>query len=153
MLVTEKLPDTPSVLVRGAVAVGRLAGAWRQRQRVRDQDAFVLLWKEAWVQGCETAWAGRPSYVPSGLSEPQRAAWSAGWTWAQTQPNRRRAASRMWPRNGRRSADARLVRAAKGGAAGLVVFAATRWLMAKARGTVPSTGALPSERLEPPPSE
>ncbi len=93
----------------------------------------MVLWKKAWVQGCESAWAGRPAGVPSGLSEQQRAAWRAGWTWAQTQPDRRRATSQIWLRNGRRSADARLVRAAKGGAAGLVVYAATRWLMGKTR--------------------
>lgn len=133
MIVTEQPRDNSSILVRGAVIVGRIAGNWRQRQRVRDQDAFVRLWKEAWVEGCETAWAARPASVPAGLSESQRAAWKAGWTWAQTQPDRRRATSQVWLRNGRRSADARLVRAAKGGAAGLVVFAATKWLMAKTR--------------------
>jgi hypothetical protein len=133
VIVTEKPRENPSLLVRGAVLIGRIAGGWRQRQRVRDQDAFVQLWKDAWVQGCETAWAGHQAAVPAGLSEPQRAAWRAGWTWAQTQPDRRRSTSQIWPRNGRRSADARLVRAAKGGAAGLVVFAATRWLMGQSR--------------------
>jgi hypothetical protein len=133
--VTDKPQDNGSMLVRGAVLVGRLAGGWRQRQRARVQDAFVLLWKEAWVQGCETAWAGLPASAPSGLAEPQRAAWTAGWTWAQTQPNRRQAANeKNWTRQKRRSADVpKLRRAVKGGAAGLVVFAAARWLMGRSR--------------------
>ena len=144
---TEKPRDKPSILVRGAVLAGQMAGAWRQRQRALAQDAFVLQWKEAWVQGCETAWAGQPPALPSGLNESQRAAWTAGWRWAQTQPDRRHPSSEPWVRNGRRRADVpRLVRAAKGGAAGLVVFAATRWLMVRSR-----TGTKRRPQSPPPP--
>jgi hypothetical protein len=133
--------DKPPLLIRGAVFAGRLAGSWRQRQRAREQDAFVQLWKESWVEGCETAWAGRPQSTPLRLSGPQRAAWTAGWTWAQTQPNRRQSSSSGgWGHRGRRSADVpRLMRAARGGAAGLVVFAAAKWLFGRhpARGSQP----------------
>jgi hypothetical protein len=132
--VTEKPPGKTSMLVRTAEFAGQIAGAWRQRQQAKAQDAFVLQWKEAWVRGCESSWAGQPSAAPKQLSDSQRAAWTAGWTWAQTQPNRRHSSTAKATRHGRRSADApRLVRAAKGGAAGLVMFAATRWLIARSR--------------------
>ena len=132
---TEKQSDNTSVLVRGAILAGRISGSWRHRQRARAQDAFVLVWKRAWVQGCEAAWAGRSSLPPAEMGERQRAAWAAGWLWAQTQPDRRRVSRDSWRLGGRRSADAQrpLVRAAKGGAVGLIVYAATRWLMGARR--------------------
>jgi hypothetical protein len=118
------------------VFAGRWAGTWRHRQRAREQDAFVALWKEAWVQGCQAAWADRPSLVPPEMTDPLRSAWTAGWTWAQTQPDRRRGSLGAWKLRGRRSSDVQrpLARAVKGGAAGLVVFAAARWLMGARRG-------------------
>jgi hypothetical protein len=135
MAVILKPSDSRSVLVRGASLAGRLTGTWRHRQRARAQDAFVLVWKKAWVQGCEAAWAGRSSFAPAEMGERQQAAWTAGWTWAQTQPDRRRDVRDSWKLGGRRSSDAQrpLVRAAKGGAVGLVVFAAARWLMGPRR--------------------
>jgi hypothetical protein len=140
--VIEKPRDTTSVLERGASFAGRLAGSWRHRQRARAQDAFVMLWKEAWVQGCEAAWAGRLSSEAAAMGERQRAAWTAGWTWAQTQPDRRQAFRNSWQAGGRRSGDGQrpLVRAAKGGVVGLVVFAAARWVMGR-RASTKSTSA------------
>jgi hypothetical protein len=133
--VTEKQSENKSVLVRGAILAGRISGSWRHRQRARAQDAFVLVWKRAWVQGCEAAWAGRSSLPPAEMGERQRAAWAAGWLWAQTQPDRRRASLDSWRRGGRRSTDAQrpLVRAAKGGAMGLIVLGVTRWLLGARR--------------------
>ncbi|MQA29857.1 MAG: hypothetical protein GEU82_08465 [Luteitalea sp.] len=144
---TRKPRDSTSILVRSAIFVGRIAGTWRRRQHARDQDAFVTLWKEAWVQGCEAAWAGRPLSAPAGLSDPQGAAWTAGWRWAQTQPDRRRPSLTGSKLGGRRTADTPrpLVRAAKGGAAGLVVFAAARWLMGARRSAAGGSQADPPQ--------
>jgi hypothetical protein len=133
--VRQTSPGNTSILVRAAEFAGHLAGTWRQRQRARAQDAFVGLWKEAWVQGCESAWAGGRPEVPRRLNGTQRAAWTAGWTWAQKQPDRRQSSREIAKVGGRRRADIRrpLVNAAKGGAAGLLAFAAARWLMGARR--------------------
>jgi hypothetical protein len=148
MVVRQKQGDSRSVLLRGAILAGRITGTWRHRQHARAQDAFVLVWKKAWVQGCEAAWAGRSSSPPAEMGERQRAAWGAGWTWAQTQPDRRRVSRDNWKQGGRRSADAQrpLVRAAKGGAVGLIVFAAARWLMGARRSSTESS----SSQVRPP---
>jgi hypothetical protein len=123
--------EDKSMLVRGAVAVGRTLGSWQQRRIAAAQDAYVESWKAAWTEGCNASWAGDPVTAIPFRQGPQRDAWMAGWNWAQTQPDRRdpSRADSNGPAALRRNAERRrhLVSAAKGGALSLTVYAAARW--------------------------
>ena len=69
-----------------AVRVGQVLAAWRRRRAVAKQDAFVLRWKTAWAEGYHDARQGVPrTTVPYGQDD-QRAAWLAGWQWAENHP-------------------------------------------------------------------
>jgi hypothetical protein len=124
-------PRESSVLVRGAVAVGRTLGAWQQRRITAAQDAYVEMWQAAWTEGCNAAWANEPLTAVPHRSGPKHDAWRAGWNWAHTQPDRRdpmrkdrQNPSAVWKSGERRR---HLLSAAKGGALSLTMFAAARW--------------------------
>jgi hypothetical protein len=136
-----------SVLIRGAVAVGRTLGQWRQRRVAAAQDAYVTSWKAAWTEGCSAGWAGHPLAALPYHDGPLRDAWAAGWNWAQTQPDRRQAPGRgeshallRHPNIERRR---QLVTAAKGGALSLTLVAAARWLL---RGRQDGSSSSPAPR-------
>jgi hypothetical protein len=123
--------EEKSMLVRGAVAVGRTLGGWQQRRIAAAQDAYVENWKTAWTEGCNASWASEPVTAAPYRQGPQRDAWMAGWNWAQTQPDRRDPSrpGSNGPAALRRNGERRrhLVSAAKGGALSLTVYAAARW--------------------------
>jgi hypothetical protein len=94
-------------------------------------DAFVDIWKKAWLAGTEACWTNKPSVNPNS-GDPERSAWQAGWSWAQSHPNRRTAQTVRLAHPRRRATDGPrpVVRAIKFGAwgiGGLGVFAASRW--------------------------
>jgi len=123
--------DETSVLIRGAEALGRTLGEWRQRRLTAAQDAYVESWQTAWTAGCSAAWAGEPVESIPFRRGPRHDAWMAGWHWARTQPDRRdpsredaNSPAAVWRNRERRL---HLVSAAKGGALSLTVYAAARW--------------------------
>jgi hypothetical protein len=104
----EGAPDERQPLVvRAAEWLGRILGQWRRGRTQRRDDAYIQAWKAAWVQGSESRWRGQTRETVPHRSGPEHDAWLAGWTWGDTQPDRRdasRPTSRAHPR--RRSTDA-----------------------------------------------
>ena len=109
--------------------VGEVLTAWRRRRAASKQDAFVEAWKTAWTEGCNRRWQGGPrDEIPYAQDDDQRAAWLAGWQWAEAHPDRRQRDGSP-ARGNRRSTDrrARLTRGARQGVAGLMLLAVARW--------------------------
>jgi hypothetical protein len=112
------------------MAVGRALGRWRRRWVMLGQDAYIESWKEAWTDGCYSGWHGEPLNSVPYRRGYRRHAWMAGWNWA-TQPERREETrERVGVATERPPArHPRLVRAAKGGALGLLLLITARWLI------------------------
>jgi hypothetical protein len=92
-------------------------------------DAFVEAWKKSWLAGADACWTSQSSVNPN-PHNPERAAWQAGWSWAQANPDRRRKQILAHP--GRRGNDAprpvtRAVKYSAWGIGGIGLFAASRW--------------------------
>src|SRR5262245_22316451 len=93
-------------LVHRAAVVGQAIRTWRRRREANRQDAFVKAWKAAWTEGCQHRWRGGMRGDVPYVQEDQRAAWLAGWQWADTNPDRRRQGGPP-ARGYRRSTDSR----------------------------------------------
>ncbi len=107
--------------------VGKVFTTWRRRRIAAKQDAFVETWKTAWAEGCHHRWQGGSKDDAPDLYDYQRAAWLAGWQWADAHPDRRQDSPPA--ADYRRNADrrARLARGTRRGIAGLTILAVARW--------------------------
>jgi ribosome modulation factor len=80
-----------SSVIRAATWIGSTLGQWRRRRASAKDDAFVDLWKGAWQQGCDARLAGSSQEANPHRRNPRKAAWLAGWAWAEstngTKPN------------------------------------------------------------------
>jgi hypothetical protein len=56
-------------------------------KRPDDSDAFVEMWKRAWLSGVDASWATTLAINPH-ADDPARAAWQAGSDWAKAHPDR-----------------------------------------------------------------
>lgn len=115
-------------LIHAAVPAAGVFTTWRRRRAAAKQDAFVKAWKTAWTDGCRRRWEGGPRDEPSYAQDDQRAAWLAGWQWADAHPDRRQQSGPL-VRGYRRSTDrhARFARGARRGIVGLTLVAVGRW--------------------------
>lgn len=113
---------------------------WLRRQRTAaDDEAQVRAWKRAWVSGAEARWAGTASTSnPNEAGSAPAAAWTAGWHWAEQQPDRREPSRVRFAHPGRRSSDnaSPLRRSARAGAVGLSMLAVAAWLWQMRRRSV-----------------
>jgi hypothetical protein len=101
-----------------------------------DSDAFVEMWKRAWLSGADAAWATNPAANPH-ANDPARAAWQAGWNWAH--PDRRTRDHLRLAHSNRRATDpGRIPRAVKIGVFGLGLLAASRWIWRTLRRRTPN---------------
>jgi hypothetical protein len=134
-------------LLQAGMPVAGVFTAWRRRRAVAKQDAFVEAWKTAWSDGCRRRWEGGPRDEPPYSQDEQRAAWVAGWEWADAHPDRRRQSGPLVT-GYRRSMDrrAQFARGARRGIAAFALVAVARWWWRR-RGLA-RPGPLPS--LEPP---
>lgn len=73
-----------SSVVRAATWIGSTLGQWRRRRASAKDDAFVNLWKSAWQEGCDARSAGAFEDANPHRRNPRKAAWLAGWAWADT---------------------------------------------------------------------
>jgi hypothetical protein len=107
-------------------------------KRTDEADAFVEMWKKAWMSGADTCWASQPSINPN-AEDPTRAAWQAGWDWAKVHPNRRKQHHLRLAHPNRRATDLarRVPRAVKIGTFGIGLLAASRWLWRTLRSRKP----------------
>jgi hypothetical protein len=111
---------------------------WKRRHKAdaSDADAIVAAWKAAWRDGAKAAWSSARLSSNPHTTEPNRTAWAAGWRWAERNPDRRQPRVERLAHPHRRETDSQvsmiLRRAAKIGATGVVVYAATtavrRWM-------------------------
>jgi hypothetical protein len=111
-------------LLRAGVPIAEVLMAWRRRRAVAKQDAFVNAWKTAWSEGCRRRWEGGTRDEPSDAPDYYRAAWVAGWQWADVHPDRRRQGGTL--RGYRRSTDRR-ARFARRGLVGLTLVGVAGW--------------------------
>jgi hypothetical protein len=124
-------PDPVRSPVAEGVAAGVTSPLRRLRRPTRAEDAHVREWKEAWVKGAEARWAGTSFHANRYPSRSARAAaWSAGWRWADRQPDRRHAPVARFAHPLRRRTDttSRLMRSAQAGAVGLSMLTVLGWL-------------------------
>jgi hypothetical protein len=98
-------------------------------RRTDEADAFVEMWKSAWLSGADASWATELAINPH-ADDPARAAWQAGSDWAKDHPDRRSSRHLRLAHSNRRAADPgrRLPRAVKIGVFGVGVLAASRWV-------------------------
>jgi hypothetical protein len=73
-----------SSVIRAATWIGSTLGQWRRRRASAKDDAFVDVWKGAWQEGCDARLAGAPQEGNPHRRNPRKAAWLAGWAWADT---------------------------------------------------------------------
>jgi hypothetical protein len=94
-----------------------------------ESDAFVEMWKRAWLSGADAYWANTSSNNPHS-EDPARAAWQAGSDWAKDHPDRRKKNHLRLAHPNRRATDPgrRVPRAVKIGAVGIGLLAASRWV-------------------------
>jgi hypothetical protein len=94
------------------------------------KDTLVREWKQAWTKGAQARWAGKPAANPHPARSSRAAAWTAGWQWADRQPDRREPNVVRFAHPLRRSNDtsARLARTAQAGAVGLSVVTLVGWM-------------------------
>jgi hypothetical protein len=71
-----------SRVIRAATWIGSTLGQWRRRRASAKDDAFVDLWKSAWQEGCDARLGGAPQDANPNKRNPRKAAWLAGWSWA-----------------------------------------------------------------------
>ena len=97
-------------------------------------DAFVEMWKTAWLSGADTYWATQSAANPH-AEDPARAAWQAGADWAKSHPDRRKEHHLRLAHPSRRATDPgrRVPRAVKIGAFGIGLLATSRWVWRKLR--------------------
>ena len=74
----------PSRVIRAATWIGSTLGQWRRRRASAKDDAFVDVWKGAWQEGCDARLAGASQDENPNKRNPRKAAWLAGWSWADT---------------------------------------------------------------------
>jgi hypothetical protein len=130
-------PPESAFVTRTAIRLGHTLGLWRRRRLEAAQNKFVETWKAAWTEGCEAAWHGTAIGAVPYRRGRRRDAWHAGWHWATTNPGPRSDnGAGVDTRIYRRGEDPAL-RAAAGGAVGLTVVAAARWLWRARRKTAP----------------
>jgi hypothetical protein len=98
-------------------------------KRTDEPDAFVEMWKSAWLSGADAYWATKSSINPH-AEDPARAAWQAGSDWAKEHPDRRKKHHLRLAHPSRRATDPgrRVPRAVKIGVFGIGVLAASRWV-------------------------
>lgn len=123
-------PSDATFVTRTAIRLGHTLGSWRRRRLEASQDKFVEAWKAAWTEGCEAAWQGIAIGAVPYRRGRRRDAWHAGWHWATTNPGPGAGDgagidARTYRRGGEGGP---VVRAATGGAVGLTMLAAIRWL-------------------------
>jgi predicted NAD/FAD-dependent oxidoreductase len=100
----------------------------RLPKRTDESDAFVEMWKSAWLSGADAAWATTPAINPH-ADDPARAAWQAGSDWARDHPDRRTTHQLRLAHSSRRATDpGRIPRAVKIGVFGLGLLAASQWV-------------------------
>jgi hypothetical protein len=94
-----------------------------------EADAFVEMWKRAWLSGVDASWATKPAINPH-ADDPARAAWQAGWDWAKDHPDRRTTHQLRLAHSNRRATDPGrgIPRAVKVGVFGFGLLAASRWV-------------------------
>jgi hypothetical protein len=114
----------------------------RRPKPTDDSDAFVEMWKRAWLSGADAAWATNPAANPH-ANDAARAAWQAGWDWAKAHPDRRTRHHLRLAHSNRRATDpGRIPRAVKIGVFGLGLLAASRWMWRTLRRRTPN-GTIP----------
>ena len=110
----------------------------RRPKPTDDSDAFVEMWKRAWLSGADAAWATNPATNPH-ANDPARAAWQAGWDWAKDHPDRRTREHLRLAHSNRRATDpGRIPRAVKIGVFGLGLLATSRWIWRTLRRRTPN---------------
>jgi hypothetical protein len=77
-----------SWLIRLAIQAGATIGRWQRRLAARRDDALVEKWKAAWAEGSNAYSAGSPQGQVPYRRSMRRAAWLAGWQWAEQQAGR-----------------------------------------------------------------
>jgi len=94
-----------------------------------EPDAFVEMWKKAWLSGVDAAWATKLAINPH-TDDPARAAWQAGADWAKDHPDRRNTHHLRLAHSNRRATDQgrHIPRAVKVGVFGFGLLAASRWV-------------------------
>jgi hypothetical protein len=94
-----------------------------------ESDAFVEMWKSAWLSGADAFWANKDAINPH-TDDPARAAWQAGFHWAKNHPDRRTRDHLRLAHSNRRATDPgrRIPRAVKIGVFGFGLLAASRWV-------------------------
>jgi hypothetical protein len=113
-------------------------------KRTDESDAFVEMWKSAWLAGADASWAAKPAINPH-ADDPARAAWQAGSDWAKAHPDRRTRHHVRLAHSNRRATDSgRIPRAVKISVFGFGLLAASRWMWRtlrrrKPNGTTPDT--------------
>ena len=97
-------------------------------KRTDESDAFVEMWKGAWLSGADAFWATKSAINPH-ADDPARAAWQAGSDWARDHPDRRTRHHLRLAHSNRRATDAgrRIPRAVTIGVFGVGLLAASRW--------------------------
>ena len=101
----------------------------RRPKPTDESDAFVEMWKSAWLSGADASWATTPAINPH-ADDPERAAWQAGSDWAKAHPDRRTRHHLRLAHSNRRATDPgrRIPRAVKIGVFGFGFLAASRWV-------------------------
>jgi hypothetical protein len=116
-------------MTRAAVRLGHTLGSWRRRRLEAAQNRFVDAWKAAWTEGCEAARQGIAIGAVPYRRGWRRKAWYAGWHWATTNPGPGGGVAVVSAPQRRDEEPGAGVRAVTGGAVGVTVVAAMRWLM------------------------
>jgi hypothetical protein len=126
---SERTGDSPRG--RWILAIVRRVMHRTRRQPVADPDSQVQMWKASWVAGAHARWAGRPSHAnPYEARSARSDAWTAGWRWAEGQPDRRSATRLRLAHPRRRTTDTGLsqMRTLQAGAIGISGLMLVRWL-------------------------
>ena len=112
-------------------AVDRTLAEWRRNWIAFAQQAYVEAWQAAWTEGCSARWAGQPFESRPYRDAPKSDAWSAGWKWAHTQPDRRKRwrIDPNWAARRRFERRRAVMNAAKGGIVSFTLVAIARWML------------------------
>jgi len=104
----------------------------REPSVLQQPDAVVATWKAAWLKGAHAAWGSHRPVANPYHTEMERAAWQAGWKWAELNPDRRSNRAPRFAHPRRRAMDssltASLKRAAAVGATGVTLYAISKAL-------------------------
>lgn len=121
---------TPWDGTRRRISVYRIWDEWRRNRMIAAQDWYVEAWQSAWAEGASARWNGQPPTVRSYRDAPQREAWTAGWMWANRQPDRR-VRSRIdpnWAIRTRRERRRAMMSHAKRGMWTVALIMVARWM-------------------------